>query len=137
MPKGRTATPATLIFILTSNIPAEKHAGFVSRTSRNREAPARAVKGRFRAEFHQPYCETSCSARWTKADIQSHSTPDAGGDWPVAGGQVSEALHVTDEAADLIASQGLRRGVWGAPSAPNGARHWWKRLWSRLILSGG
>jgi ATP-dependent Clp protease ATP-binding subunit ClpC len=134
--KGRTADARNAIFILTSNIPAEKHAGF--RVQESAELPGGgvgAVKGRFRAEFINRIDEQIVFRTLDRASVKTIVRPMLGEIAQSLEARYGKPLHVTDVALDLIASQGyneefgvrhLRRAVQTLVEAPL----------SRLILSG-
>ena len=134
--KGRTADARNAIFILTSNIPAGKHAGFRAQDSaESQSAVLGAVKGRFRAEFINRIDEQIVFRPLGKADIKAILRPMLEEIARSLEAKYKKPLHVTDGAADLIASQGyseefgvrhLRRTVQTLVEAPL----------SRLILSG-
>jgi ATP-dependent Clp protease ATP-binding subunit ClpC len=134
--KGRTADARNAIFILTSNIPAGKHAGFRAQDSaESQSAVLGAVKGRFRAEFINRIDEQIVFRPLGKADVNAILCPMLEEIGQSLEAKYQKPLHVTDGAADLIASQGysedygvrhLRRTVQTLVEGPL----------SRLILSG-
>jgi len=134
--KGRTADARNAIFILTSNIPAGKHAGFGAQDSaESQSAVLGAVKGRFRAEFINRIDEQIVFRPLGKADVKAILRPMLEEIGQSLEAKYQKPLHVTDAAADLIASQGyseefgvrhLRRTVQALVEAPL----------SRLVLSG-
>ena len=134
--KGRTADARNAIFILTSNIPAGKQAGFRAQDSaESQSAVLGAVKGRFRAEFINRIDEQIVFRPLGKADIKAILRPMLEEIEQSLEAKYQKPLHVTDGAMDVIASQGyreeygvrhLRRTVQTLVEAPL----------SRLILSG-
>jgi len=134
--KGRTADARNAIFILTSNIPAGKHAGFRAQDStESQSAVLGAVKGRFRAEFINRIDEQIVFRPLGKADVKAILRPMLEEIGQSLEAKYQKPLHITDEAMDFIASQGyseeygvrhLRRTVQTLVEAPL----------SRLILSG-
>jgi ATP-dependent Clp protease ATP-binding subunit ClpC len=126
--KGRTADARNAIFILTSNIPAGKHAGFRAQDSAESQSTVLgAVKGRFRAEFINRIDEQIVFRPLGKADVKAILRPmlEEIGQSLVA--KYQKPLHITDEAMDAIASQGhseeygvrhLRRTVQTLVEAP-------------------
>jgi ATP-dependent Clp protease ATP-binding subunit ClpA len=134
--KGRTADARNAIFILTSNIPAGKHAGFGFQDSaESQSAVLGAVKGRFRAEFINRIDEQIVFRPLDRADVKAILLPMLEEIGQSLEAKYQKPLHITDEAADSIASQGyseeygvrhLRRTVQTLVEAPL----------SRLILSG-
>jgi ATP-dependent Clp protease ATP-binding subunit ClpC len=134
--KGRTADARNAIFILTSNIAAEKHVGFRAQDSgESQSAAVGAVKGRFRAEFINRIDEQILFRPLGKADVKAILCPMLEEIGQSLEAKYQKPLHVTDGAMDLIASQGcsedygvrhLRRTVQTLVEAPL----------SRLILSG-
>ncbi|MBM3883971.1 MAG: ATP-dependent Clp protease ATP-binding subunit, partial [Verrucomicrobia bacterium] len=134
--KGRTADARHAIFILTSNIGAEKHAGFrLADSAESHSAMLGAVKGRFRAEFINRLDEQIVFRPLGKADVKAILRPMLEEIGRSLREKYEKPLHVTDEAADFIVAQGyseefgvrhLRRAVQALVEAPL----------SRLILSG-
>jgi ATP-dependent Clp protease ATP-binding subunit ClpC len=134
--KGRTADARNAIFVLTSNIPAGKHAGFRAQESgESQSAVLGAVKGRFRAEFINRIDEQVVFRPLGKADVKAILRPMLEEIGQSLEAKHHKPLHVTEGAADFIASQGyseeygvrhLRRTVQTLVEAPL----------SRLILSG-
>jgi ATP-dependent Clp protease ATP-binding subunit ClpA len=134
--KGRTADARNAIFILTSNIPAGKHAGFRAQDSaESQSAVLGAVKGRLRAEFINRIDEQVVFRPLGKADVKAILRPMLEEIGQSLEAKYQKPLHITDEATDFIASQGyseeygvrhLRRTVQALVEAPL----------SRLILSG-
>ena len=135
--KGRTADARNAIFILTSNIGAEKHAGFrLADSAESQSAMLGAVKRRFRAEFINRIDEQIVFCSLGEADVKAILRPMLEEISRSLEAKYQKPLHVTDEAMDFIASQGyseeygvrhLRRTVQTLVEAPL----------SRLILSGG
>jgi ATP-dependent Clp protease ATP-binding subunit ClpC len=133
--KGRTADARNTIFILTSNIPAEKHAGFRVQDSTAQSAAVGGLKGRFRPEFINRIDEQIVFRALDRTDVRAIVRPMLEEIGRSLEAKYHKPLHVTDGAADLIASQGyseefgvrhLRRAVQTLVEAPL----------SRLILSG-
>ena len=134
--KGRTADARNAIFILTSNIPAEKHAGFRFQDSAESQSTVLgAVKGRFRAEFINRIDEQVVFRPLDRADVKAILLPMLEEIGQSLEAKYQKPLHITDEAMDFVASQGyseeygvrhLRRTVQTLVEGPL----------SRLILSG-
>ena len=134
--KGRTADARNAIFLLTSNIPAEKHAGFRFQDSAESQAAVLgAVKGRFRAEFINRIDEQIVFRPLGKADVKVILRPMLEEIGRSLNAKYHKPLHIAEEAVDFIVSQGyseefgvrhLRRTVQALVEAPL----------SRLILSG-
>jgi ATP-dependent Clp protease ATP-binding subunit ClpA len=104
--KGRTADARHAIFVLTSNIGAEKHAGFVADSRESRSAMLGAVKARFRAEFINRLDEQIVFRSLAKTDVRAILRPMLEELGRSLQAKYQKPLHVTDEAADLIAAQG-------------------------------
>jgi ATP-dependent Clp protease ATP-binding subunit ClpC len=134
--KGRSADARNAIFILTSNIPAEKHAGFRFQDSaESQSAVLGAVKDRFRAEFINRIDEQIVFRPLDKADVKVILRPMLEEIAQSLEAKYQKPLHITDEAMDFIASQGY--------SAEYGVRHLRRTVQtlveaplSRLILAG-
>jgi ATP-dependent Clp protease ATP-binding subunit ClpA len=134
--KGRTADARNAIFILTSNIPAGKHAGFrVQDSAESQSAVLGSVKDHFRAEFINRIDEQIVFRPLGKADVKAILRPMLEEIGQSLEAKYQKPLHITDEAMDFIASEGyseeygvrhLRRTVQTLVEAPL----------SRLILSG-
>jgi ATP-dependent Clp protease ATP-binding subunit ClpC len=134
--KGRTADARNAIFVLTSNVPAEKHAGFRAQgSSESQSAVLGAVKGRFRAEFINRIDEQIVFRPLDKADVKAILRPMLEEIGQSLQAKYQKPLHITDQATDIIASEGysedygvrhLRRMVQTLVESPL----------SRLILSG-
>jgi ATP-dependent Clp protease ATP-binding subunit ClpC len=134
--KGRMADARNAIFVLTSNIPVGKHAGFRAQDSaESQSAVLGAVKGRFRAEFINRIDEQIVFRPLDKADVKAILRPMLEEIGQSLEAKYQKPLHVTEGAVDLIASQGrseefgvrhLRRTVQTLVEGPL----------SRLILSG-
>ena len=105
--KGRTADARNAIFILTSNIATERHAGFGFQDSaESQSAVLGAFKGRFRAEFINRIDEQIVFRPLSKADVKAILRPmlaEIGQSLEV---KYQKPLHITDVAVNFIASQG-------------------------------
>lgn len=134
--KGRTVDARNAIFVLTSNIPADKHAGFrFQETSGSESAVLKAVQSRFRPEFINRLDEQIVFRPLSRADVRTILGPMLEEIGRSLREKYRKSLHVTDDAVDLIISRGyseefgvrhLRRAVQSLVEAPL----------SRLLLSG-
>ena len=134
--KGRTADARNAIFVLTSNIPSDKHAGFrFQETAESQSAVISAVKSRFRPEFINRLDEQILFRPLGRAEIKAILRPMLDEIGRSLQEKYQKPLHVTDDAVEVIISQGyseefgvrhLRRAVQALVEAPL----------SRLILSG-
>jgi ATP-dependent Clp protease ATP-binding subunit ClpC len=134
--KGRTADARNAIFIMTSNIPADKRVGFRHQdTSESKSAVLEEVKHRFRAEFVNRIDEQITFRPLRLEDVKVILGQMLGAIRETFLAKHGKPLHVTGEAAELIASRGyseefgvrhLRRTVQTLVEVPL----------SRLILSG-
>jgi ATP-dependent Clp protease ATP-binding subunit ClpC len=134
--KGRTADARNAIFIMTSNIPADKHVGFCYQdTVESQSAVMEGVKNRFRMEFINRIDEQIVFRTLDTADIKK-----------IAAGLLEEtrqslaakhgiSLKMTDDALEFLVARGY--------SAEFGVRHLRRTVQtlielplSRLILSG-
>ncbi len=134
--KGRTADARNAIFVLTSNIPSDKHAGFrFQETAESQGAALGAVKSRFRPEFINRLDEQIVFRPLGRAEVRAILRPMLEEIGRSLQEKYQKPLHVTDDAVEVIMSQGysgefgvrhLRRAVQALVEAPL----------SRLILSG-
>ena len=134
--KGRTADARNAIFIMTSNIPADKRVGFRHQdTSESKSAVLEEVRHRFRAEFVNRIDEQIIFRPLRLEDVKVILGQMLGAIREAFLAKHGKPLHVTGEAAELIASHGyseefgvrhLRRTVQTLVEVPL----------SRLILSG-
>jgi ATP-dependent Clp protease ATP-binding subunit ClpA len=134
--KGRTADARNAIFVLTSNIPADKHAGFrFQETAESRSAALEAVKSRFRPEFINRLDEQIVFRPLGRAEVKAILGAMLDGLDRSLQEKHQKRLQVTDAAVDFIVSEGyceefgarhLRRAVQALVEAPL----------SRLIVSG-
>jgi ATP-dependent Clp protease ATP-binding subunit ClpC len=135
--KGRTADARNAIFIMTSNIPADKKAlGFrFEDSAESNSAILDAVKERFRPEFINRIDAQIVFRPLAEADVRAILRPMLEGIGQSLEEKYHKALRVTEAAAELIAVQGY--------SEEYGVRHLRRTLetlleapLSRIILSG-
>lgn len=134
--KGRTADARHAIFVLTSNIPADKHVGFrFQQSAESHSAVLSAVKGRFRPEFINRLDEQIVFQPLGREEVKAILRPMLAAIGRSMEQRYQKPLGVTEEAVDLIVVQGyseefgvrhLRRAVQSLIEAPL----------SRLLLSG-
>jgi ATP-dependent Clp protease ATP-binding subunit ClpC len=135
--KGRTADARNAIFIMTSNIPADKKAlGFrFEDSAESKRAVFDGVKERFRPEFINRINEQVVFRPLSEADVKAILRPMLEGIAQSLAEKYRKVLRVTEAAVELIAAQGyseeygvrhLRRTVETLLEAPL----------SRMILSG-
>ncbi|MDD5311457.1 MAG: ATP-dependent Clp protease ATP-binding subunit [Dehalococcoidia bacterium] len=134
--KGRTADARNAIFIMTSNIPADKEMGFSHRdTEESKVAVIGAVRKRFRTEFINRIDEQIVFRPLSREDIKKIAQPMLAEIGENLQKQYKVTLQFSDEAEDFLAEAGygiqygareLRRTIERLVQAPL----------SRLILSG-
>ncbi len=134
--KGRTADARNAIFIMTSNIPADRHVGFrYQDTVESQGAVIEGVKNRFRMEFINRIDEQIVFRTLDKADLRKIMDQLLDEIRQSLATKHGKTLKLTDGAVDFIAAHGY--------SAEFGVRHLRRTVQtlievplSRLLLSG-
>jgi len=134
--KGRTADARSAIFVLTSNIPADKGFGFGHRDTNESENPVlQEVKNRFRAEFINRIDEQIAFRPLGKEDVAAILKPILVAIDERFQAKYGKLLCCTDAAIEMIAAKGY--------SEEYGVRHLHRTVQellevplSRLVLSG-
>ncbi len=134
--KGRTADARNAIFIMTSNIPADKHVGFRHQdTVESQNAVMEGVKNRFRMEFINRIDEQIVFRTLDTANIKKIAAGLLEETRQSLAAKHGKTLKLTDDAVDFIVAHGY--------SAEFGVRHLRRTVQtllelplSRLILSG-
>ena len=110
--KGRTADARNAIFVLTSNIPSEKHVGFRFQDSaESQSAVLGALKSRFRAEFINRMDEQIVFRPLGRAEVGAILRPMLEEIGRSLREKYQKPLHVTDAAVAVIVSKATAKSM--------------------------
>jgi ATP-dependent Clp protease ATP-binding subunit ClpC len=135
--KGRTADARNAIFIMTSNIPADKKAfGFrFDHIAESKSAAFDGVKERFRPEFISRIDEQVVFRPLSEADVKAILRPMLEGIAQSLAEKYSKVLRITEAAVELIAAQGYSE-EYGVRHLRHTVETLLEAPLSRMILSG-
>jgi ATP-dependent Clp protease ATP-binding subunit ClpC len=135
--KGRTANARNAIFIMTSNIPADKKAfGFrFDDGAESKSAVFDGVKERFRPEFISRIDEQVVFRPLSEADVKAILRPMLEGIAQSLAEKYSKVLRITEAAVESIAAQGYSE-EYGVRHLRHTVETLLEAPLSRMILSG-